>query len=327
MTTTETNTMDLAQAVLAAGVDGRIARSGDVYTVSQDNDGDWQLTRSQSSFAEPLSTYVTDGWNVLSAAGEESQEELADWEKELLEQSKAAPVEEPKAVITTVAEFFRGIQEWTLVSDSYATYVFTGWGTDSSGHQVATMIHGRYMTETEWTESNLDNDVRDFNLEVVMVDDIPQMADRMVRFAIRHMIGNKQEAEALALTLGETQAKLAEALADFRAVNEHINAYANEMQMCPDYERRIYGWNDGGVNGQEPLHNKLLGRVKNHYVYVTNSALYPSGDMHVYVEARSPEEAKEKVVAMSGAQILTLLQEQRNFAIDGLEFTVGQAGI
>jgi hypothetical protein len=230
----------------------------------------------------------------------------------------------------TVNDFFQSLRQWCIISDGYSNYIFTGYTHEEDGI-VYTTVNARYMSETKYQGDQLRADASDYGLSVV-TDNVDgnretRMVDRIARYAIRQMLSDRNNRVAAEKRELELEEKLAGALSDFKVVNEHINAYATESGMCSDYERRIYSWNDGGVHDQPPLNTKLYGRIRNHHVFVENSTLYANGQMHVYIEARSPAEARQAVCDMSGGEILALLQSQRNFTLTELEFTIGEAGI
>lgn len=322
-------------ALETAGVGGVISRGSVNYTVSKDAEDNW-LMSADGGPTEPAITYVEDGWSVVSL-GEKATPDMHDECGNCGETYGVHRVGTgscPDGVTTwvtvtleeevqpeTVYGFFQGMSMYTYVRSTYDNYIFLGFDNNTDGDTVVSLVHQRYMEVIK-----LDVDaMAEVNYYTVVQDgDIPKVASQDLRRALRQLATRTNELEArnaICSNLSEQHQKL---MQDYVTVNEHINAYADEMSMCPDYERRIFSWNDG-VNGQPELTNKLYGRRKQHTVYLQIPGLLPGVEMYTYVEARSPEEAKAAVVGMSGEYLLRKVLEERNFHFRDLEVNVTNA--
>jgi hypothetical protein len=81
---------------------------------------------------------------------------------------------------------------------------------------------------------------------------------------------------------------------DWNTLNEHIKDYANEANMCAEFERKIDEWNADFKTFT------LEGRIKNYDVSVRLTATYYTT---VTVEAATPEAAQEQVEEMDSDDI------------------------
>jgi hypothetical protein len=178
------------------------------------------------------------------------------------------------------------------------------------------------MEETLWGSTDLEQPKYDA-WTAVAEDDNVKMVDRPLRQAIRHYLSLKDSRDADTARITKLETDYAALLKDYKSVNHHINAYADEMRMCPDYERRIFSWNDGGVNGQDALTHKLTGRPATYYVYVSVPQL-SEGELYVDVTATSEQEAEEMVRNMTQADVLAKIMATGP-RLNSLEITVNRA--
>lgn len=120
-------------------------------------------------------------------------------------------------------------------------------------------------------------------------------------------VGMKADLIATRRSVSELQVQTGTLIKDFEKVNEKINAYAEEMSMCGDYESRIFSWN-------EELTTKLVGRERNWSVPVSCDFIEsPCGDTtYVVVRARSKENAIAIVQEKKQAELIGLLLDNGN---------------
>lgn len=225
----------------------------------------------------------------------------------------------------TYRDFFAEMPEFTFVTNGYSTYIFLGIGyeheSESGDDTIVKLLHNRYMVEENLMGAMLSTALPD-EWSVVMDHGEPKIADTVLRMALRHLGSFRGELAENQKTIDQLEESFATAVKDLKAINTHINAYANDNEMCSDYERRIFSWNDGGVNGQEALTFKLQGRPRTHSVPVNISAL-ALRDMYVDVEATSSEAAVEIVKQMSHREIVLKLAQSYNYSFNEAEIRIG----
>ena len=298
MTTIETlGTVNLTDACERAGVNGTIRRLDQNFVVGQDFSGNWTLSRFGGA-PERITTYLTDGWTVVSTCNDG---------------------EEPTPTPETVRDFFaNNVPLWTLVAPDHGRtrYVYTGIDWDSDGQEVIRLFHSRYFHDVELATDTLALP----NAYTIVNDDDgnPVECDQLSRQLIRQLRGNRADLERAQERYESTAERLAKAEQDFHTVNMKINEYANETQMCSDYERRIYGWNT------DLVHLQLEGRTDRNFTFhvpVRLPALAGDNELFVSIDGRehgirSPKQAREYVENMSNIEILRNLYSYSNVQLE-----------
>jgi hypothetical protein len=208
-------------------------------------------------------------------------------------------VEAPSAP-QTIQQFFESLPVYTFVhgpgSRHGTEYVFTGFEDNGEGMVLPTIWHTHYMTKSHIDPDYLAS-VNTWETSKLEEGETPKVADRELRMALRVLGGNRNELNESQQRVSELEGELSQALSDYMRVNTFMNDYAQEVNFCSDYERRIFGWN-------ETLHNKLIGRTRSYQVPVRIPAI-SEHPVNVYpVEARSPEEARSRVENMSNLDIM-----------------------
>jgi hypothetical protein len=286
MTTIETTT-SLIAACQQAGVNGVVRREGHSYVVGQDDSGQWTLS-SNNGPAEPVATYVTDNWTVVSTTND--GEDLGE-------------IEEP---VETVRDFFvNNLNPWAFVQTEGGgtTFIFTGVDWDNNGKEVVKLIHSRYLNEVALQEDTL---AAANAYEAVMEDGAIRYADNIVRLLVRQLRTERASSEMWAKRYEDRAEKLSKAEQDLHTINRKINDYADSAQMCSDYERRIYGWNTDLVSDFQ-----LEGRpgrdftfhVPVHIPHLSEEQLWVTVDGRSH-GIRSPQQARGYVKLMGTTEIL-----------------------
>lgn len=292
MTTTETLELNLLDACIEAGVGGLVQRDGDPYTVGLDEEENFTLTRDREP-RTPCTTFVQDRWTVVRVGLEELEDE------------------EPEAVETvTVLEFFYNLSVWTFVtpSDSDTQYLFAGIDWDENGRQVARLIHERYISETTLHEDTLA--LENAWVPVKNGDGTNREADVMVRNLVHQLRTEQGDVTHWLNRYEETAEKLSKATVDFATVNRKINEYADNDNMCSDYERKLFSWNT------ELSMFRLEGRASRNFTFHVPIRIPVLGNQLMYVSingeahgVHSPEQAREYAKEMSHTDILRSLYD------------------
>lgn len=208
----------------------------------------------------------------------------------------------------TYLDFFRNLERYTVFSTlgraGEGEYVFFDWESSDSGEPVAVFHDMTWGDRIAWDTSTLNAPV-DSRWVVLKNDgDDPKKLDR---FTIR-LLNDKRRATSYENELQQratsAENRCGRVETDFRTLNEKINDYATEQQMCRDYERRISGWNE------DLSVMKLVGRKQTWWVPVMIAALSDSPFALQITECHSAEEAKERVEQMNTGAIIRNLTEQ-----------------
>ena len=214
--------------------------------------------------------------------------------------------------------FANNVPLWTLVAPDHGLtlYVYTGIDWDSDGQEVIRLFHSRYFHDVELATDTLALP----NAYTIVNDDDgnPVECDQLSRQLIRQLRGNRADLERAQERYESTAERLAKAEQDFHTVNMKINEYANETQMCSDYERRIYGWNT------DLVHLQLEGRTDRNFTFhvpVRLPALAGDNELFVSIDGRehgirSPKQAREYVENMSNIEILRNLYSYSNVQLE-----------
>lgn len=200
------------------------------------------------------------------------------------------------------AELDRGTK--LMARDGYSTYVFLGtkW-VDAVERYCPYVVETRNfsyvvhssveMLERNWEEFgyNVVTQFNDADDETAWVLD-NDATRAYIRLHESVMMRTQLEAD-----LHQANNELWMRKLDWTMINKKINDYANEVDMCYDYERRLELWNN------DFRVEKLEGRPKDWTVGVKIPAL--SEDVfYVEIEATSPSKANELVAEMSVEELL-----------------------
>ena len=262
MTAMDVQTYDLPRAAALAGDGGAVTRSSIEYAVVTAN-GEFRLRQEGTSAAQPLGDFVQDGWSVSSTA-------------------------EPR----TVAEFFAALPSGTHVrrQGSADTYVWTGRHVGLLRQPY--LISLRYGSDMLLESTDRDNGVfgQPYNVWSAVLDENGQPrveSDLAVRVMarLRNYVENYDRAT-------EENGKLRQ---DWATLNGKINDYANETNMCSDYERRLESWNE------DFQLLELEGRKREFRIPVRVDASYY---VTVTVEATNEDAAHDQISDMSTYDVM-----------------------
>lgn len=306
----------LGDAVRAAGIGGRIRRSNKTYVVGfNDHDGEWTVaigTGAQHS----LSAYTAHGWEVTAISdiqpgittatnGEESQE------------TPAEDTEPEAPQVLTFQQFFESLPLFSIIRDNTYEYVFCGWTfeydtEDGNETRCARMVNMRYVRTIETYRPN--HLVQECNLTRVTNGEggFRTLTDDFSVRMLRHYLSAREEARAVEAENIRVNNELSGYIRDYETLNFRINAYAEEMNMCSDYERRIFGWNDGTPDTRPPLQHKLQGRPKDYQVPVMIPTLHDEYLCVYPIRAGSPDAALDIVKGMQPHQVIANLVTRGN---------------
>lgn len=320
MTTTEiSTTWTLTDALASAGDGGSIRRSGATYAVNKTGDNTWTLDGLLVN-----SSWAPHDWEVTGVASVTQDLECVNcnltwWSHNDMDcqvnreltgthwlisgQAGEFGTDVTVPVAQTYDEWFSSLEIYTYITDGYSEFIFCGFFLQGDDEvRTARILSSRWLEESLWSGTDLEQAKYDTWVTVKDDADDVKRADRMLQRALRSLVNNKDQVQADSRRIAKLEAENAALMQDYRTVNHHINAYADEMRMCPDYEARIFSWNDG-VNGRDPLSNKLVGRSATYYVYLTVPTL-SEHEVCVDVMATSPEDATTIVQNLPTAELL-----------------------
>ena len=197
----------------------------------------------------------------------------------------------------TVLEFFSSMIHGAKIfsnseTDQYLIFVNFDW--QDGEYKFVNLVSPKWATLTKVPANDENRWETRFDDEgdVLIVSD----AERTLATAILNLrdmgIENAKELDAKRVE-SETLRS------DFVKLNEHLIGYANENQMCSDFEARLWQWN----NDFEMM--KLYGRKRDTSVAITVGDSTEA--MWIAVEARTPEEAKIIVSNMERRDIIQKL--------------------
>lgn len=257
MTAMATQTYDLARAAALAGNGGQVSRSDITYTVIAEN-GEFRLRQYETSRRRPLDDFIRTEWTVVRTG-------------------EAAPN-------LTVAQFFAALPSGTHVrrGGSQDTYVWSGRTAGEPRRPV--LVNMRYGSDTTLELTDRDNDwaaVLDESGAPVVESD----------FTVR-MLARLRNTQQSYESMVEDNNKLR---LDWSKLNEFINGYANETNMCSDYERRLEAWNE------EFALLELEGRKRTFEISVRVDASYY---VTVPVEATNEDAAHDAISDMSSYDVM-----------------------
>lgn len=188
--------------------------------------------------------------------------------------------------------------------NGYSVYVFLGtrWVDNASAYGPSVVETRTFAFTVHSSEEMLDGpweamgyhvmtqyDAEGIEVSVCLGEDV---ARAYCRLYDQQMLKVEAEKEA-----SEANSKVWQLELDWAMLNKKINAYADETDMCYDYERRLELWNNDFRVA------KLEGRPKDWAVGVKIPAL--SEDVfYVEIEATSPSKANELVAEMSVEELL-----------------------
>lgn len=306
MTTIEienvTALIDLVDACMMAGTGGIVQRDGLNYVVGVDNNGNYTLSH-EGGPAEPRRTYLQTGWRAVNSVIIDSDDE-----------------DDEESTITTVADFFYGISFGTLVfmgPDSTTEYMYAANEYTNEGVvEKIVMVHLRYgqvtrfdaSVENRWeTREDEDGEAK------TATQSERRLADSLVSVSDENRIMSEQLSKRADESLSLRK--------DFALLNTKINEYADETQMCGDYERRIFEWNNDFESDM-----RLKGRPMRYSVPVN----LPAGlrtccgtTFCAQVIADSGEEAKAIVEGYTRDQFLQAIRES-SCDLEDFNFTVSE---
>lgn len=261
MTAMDTQTYDLARAAALAGNGGQVSRSDITYTVVAEN-GEFRLRQYETRrISLPLDDFIRTEWTVVRTG-------------------EAAPN-------LTVAQYFAALPSGTHVrrAGSNDTYVWSGRTAGATGEpRRPVLVNMRYGSDTTLELTDRDNDwtaVLDESGAPVVESD----------FTLRMLARLRNTQESYERTV-EDNNKLR---LDWSKLNEFINGYANETNMCSDYERRLDDWNEDFAL------LKLEGRKRTFEISVRVDASYY---VTVPVEATNEDAAHDAISDMSSYDVM-----------------------
>lgn len=182
----------------------------------------------------------------------------------------------------TVAEFFNSLRYGTKVRNSAgAELVWTG-RQDSDGNAKLIDRYGEVSIATLGAENTWET-VKDENGNpVIESDTFLRVVNELLR----------QQARAQTVTKS-----LRAAESDWQTLNILLNEYADERNMCGEYESKIEEWNS------QFSHFGLEGRKRDYTVHVTVTATW---DFEMTVDGQTSEEAAQEYVEnMSDDEIMS----------------------
>lgn len=318
MTTTEiSTTWTLTDALASAGDGGSIRRSGNTYAVNKTDvdtwtlDGhlvnsywaqyDWEVTGVASATMDLLCVNCGSDWWGHDNMDCQVEGVTGHWL--ISGQAGEFGTDVTVPVAQTYDEWFSSLEIYTYITDGYSEFIFCGFFLQGDDEvRTARILSSRWLEESLWSGTDLEQAKYDTWVTVKDDADDVKRADRILQRALRSLTASKTQVDVDSRRIRTLEAENAALLQDYRTVNHHINAYADEMRMCPDYEARIFSWNDG-VNGRDPLSNKLVGRSATYYVYLTVPTL-SEHEVCVDVMATSPEDATTIVQNLPTAELL-----------------------
>lgn len=202
----------------------------------------------------------------------------------------------------TVQDFFNSIERGTYVSCGYNALVYVGEIYDSITDRYVPRVFNPYNFVVMDMSGSLDSLNRD-NWKVLYEndgDENPRVVSAEVLRVYYEFCLNWQKLGVLNKKVHQLETKNLDLQDDWMTLNAHLNEYAENNQMCSDYERQLDTWNDTFSN------MKLLGRPQDWSVGVVCPELW-DGQAWISVRASSPGQANEMVTKMSTDELLRLV--------------------
>lgn len=187
----------------------------------------------------------------------------------------------------------------------YSVYVFLGnrW-VDATNSYAPYVVDTRYFAFTvHSSEEMLDGPWEAMGYHVMTTlnpldgEEVSWCLGEEVARGFRRLYDAQMSKAQAEKEASEANSKVWQLELDWAMLNKKINAYADETDMCYDYERRLELWNNDFRVA------KLEGRVKEWQVGVKIPAL-SDDTFYVEVEATSPSKANELVSEMSVEELL-----------------------
>lgn len=223
---------------------------------------DYQVGRTGGVFTlrdhdvyRSITDFVEDGWSVVGSAAK------------------------------TVREFFNELAPGTHVVRPRSVDVYVWSGISQPATQAPVLFRRDYGTSL-----TLDASLDEPSDWVVCTNEADEpivegiLVQRTMRDVIRHDERHRVQNE-----------EIVKLRADWRRLNDFLNEYADEQRMCPDYERRLDGWNESF----DLL--KLEGRQRDYTARVEVNVTYY---VDVEVRASSEDAAREAIDDMYGSDMI-----------------------
>lgn len=202
--------------------------------------------------------------------------------------------------LPTVFEFFGELSQGQYVKTSSGTiYMYLGifYGENSRGEEERQVV----LFHPYYNELWFEHDSKENFWETTEYDGKKAADNEYLRLAMK-IRDLSHRVQTLDRRLTKVSIENLSLVRDFNTVNSKINEYAENNRMCSEYEERIFSWN-------EDLTMKLVGRERTWHVYV-NVPSVSEYDLSIGVKARSAEQAKDVLAAMSKIEILAELAKQ-----------------
>lgn len=292
MTTTEVTCTNLIDAAKIAGVYGVVCER---YGSNREDFINYRILEIDSDNIRMTSSmsYFGPGGFTSQPSDREDDTQMDRW---------SVPDQSEFPVPLSYSEFFEEINPYTYFSVSGSEYIYYGFIENPDKDELEAIFYNvHYMDRIAYGSSYLGQDSeRAYKWEIVRNDDgSPKELDSVGRM----MLNRVEEKSGLITQLREDVKSFEElnraAIQDIKTINRKINEYAEETDMCSDYERRLDLWNDD-------LTVKLVGREREWIVPIRINAL-SDHQMSLCVTATSEDAARQAVSEMTIEDIIPKL--------------------
>ena len=211
----------------------------------------------------------------------------------------------------TIGDFFNDLRHGTYVS-SYGNvhiYVGTTWNDDTRSY-VPRVLNPRDFAVTKVSALDHSNAAFGSNIWEIIDDGDgnPMVADSYMRRIAREFCDRSLRLTTQLTKVISLESQILDLQDDWHTLNTFLNEYADEQQMCSDYERRLDTWN-------KDLHKlQLEGRYRDWTVGVVCQELW-DGTAYITVRASSPAQADRIAESLSTEELIKKVVEADSVSI------------